>query len=695
MKTKMVTAFVAFLLVFSALAIPASATPGNFLIGQGIYDITGPAAEVRMMGYSMVDQITAGIHSRLWSRAFVIVDPGSGKRVVFVCADLGIMTQALKQQVMEKVQADPALGGLYTNGNVMLTASHTHSGPGGYSHYTTYDLSILGFIEQNFNVIRDGIYQSIAIAHTNLKPATIQIAQGDMADCGRQRSYDAYMNNPATERALYAHNTDKTMTLLKFVGDSGEEIGLVSFYALHPTSIGNTNTLISSDNKGYAEYLFERLKGADHYASNQDTFIAAFAQTNAGDVSPNVEFGYPVGGAEDYAHMYDMGTRMFDTASALYNGAAEFVEAGIDYRHKHVNFDELPVAPEWVGGQTGIQTCSAAIGMSQIAGSTEDGAGIDLAHEGMVWGSNDWPEFTLVPELQECQEEKIILLPAGDMSPFPWVPEVLPLQVFTIGNVAIAAVPFEVSTMAGRRIRETVLNRLGDGVDYVILAALANAYCSYITTTEEYALQHYEGGSNMFGPYSLNACQQELASLADALAAGTPVAPGPSPRDLRNDVVNFQTGVVFDGKYLSQEFGDCEIDANPIYNAGDVVTVQFVGGHPKNNLLTMDSYIKIEKMKDEVVEVCHEEQVGCDTIIVCEDVVTPVYDRVVATDNDPTTIYRWEREGVDRSNVIIHWTITGDIEPGQYRVHHSGHWKNGWDGSINPYEGYSSVFVVQ
>lgn len=688
-----ITGLCLMILLIAGSVPPAFASNGNFLIGAGIHDITGPAGEVGMMGYSDFDQKTSGIHMRLWSRAYVISDPSGTNRVVFVSADLCSIFQAVKQQVVEKLLADSSLGGVYTTSNVLLSANHTHSGPGGYSHYTTYDLSVLGFIEENFDVIVDGIYQSIVKAHNNLAPGSIKIAQGELDDSGWQRSYEAYMNNPASERAMYSDNTDKAMTLLKLVSDQGEEIGMINWFAVHPTNVGNTNTLITGDNKGYASYLFEKTKATDYSASK--TFVAAFAQTNSGDVSPNIYWGYP-NGVDDYDHMEIIGERQFTKAQQLYNNAGTYIQGSdVDYRHKHVNFDELSIDPEWVDGQTGVQTCSAAIGVTQTAGSMEDGTGLDFFYEGMVWGTSDWPEFTLVPELQECQEEKIILFPAGDAEPYPWVPEVLPLQIVKIGNLAIVAAPVEITTMAGRRLRSTVETKLDSTVDYVILATHANAYCSYLNTKEEYETQHYEGGSNMFGPNSLNAFQQEFAAIATALKDGTSVDAGPTPRDLRDDVINLQTGVVWDGKYSDQEFGDVETDANDSYSTTETVTVQFVGGHPKNDCMIGQTFLKIEKMTTEVVEVCTEETVGCDTVTVCEDVTTDVVEKVVATDLDPETIFEWQREGMDRSNVIIKWTIPADTEPGQYRIHHFGNWKNGWDGSINSYEGLSQVFTVQ
>ena len=126
----------------AALADPCAANQ-SFQLGAGVYDITGPAAEIGMMGYAMVDQKTAGIHQRLRSRAFVIASPCNGKRAVFVSADLGQLFQGVRQQVMEKLRA--RYGTLYTDDNVLLSATHTHSGPGGHSHYALYILTILGY----------------------------------------------------------------------------------------------------------------------------------------------------------------------------------------------------------------------------------------------------------------------------------------------------------------------------------------------------------------------------------------------------------------------------------------------------------------------------------------------------------------------------------------------------------------------
>ncbi len=167
-----------------------------------------------------------------------------------------------------------------------------------------------------------------------------------------------------------------------------------------------------------------------------------------------------------------------------------------------------------------------------------------------------WSAFRCATATSACQAEKPMILQMGTMTPYPWTPEVLPLQVVTIGNLAVVAVPFEMTTMAGRRLRQSVLAQLSSiGVNQVVIAGLSNAYAGYLVTREEYAKQDYEGASTHFGPWTLGAVQQEMDKLAAAIRTGATVPAGQAPRDLRNDQTTLQTGVVFDDKLLWVEFG--------------------------------------------------------------------------------------------------------------------------------------------
>uniref|UniRef100_A0A667H206 Neutral ceramidase n=1 Tax=Lynx canadensis TaxID=61383 RepID=A0A667H206_LYNCA len=77
------------------------------------------------------------------------------------------------------------------------------------------------------------------------------------------------------------------MIILKMVDLNGVDLGLISWFAIHPVSMNNTNHLVNSDNMGYASYLFEQEKNKG-YLPGQGPYVAAFASSNLGDVSPNI-----------------------------------------------------------------------------------------------------------------------------------------------------------------------------------------------------------------------------------------------------------------------------------------------------------------------------------------------------------------------------------------------------------------------
>lgn len=118
-------------------------------------------------------------------------------------------------------------------------------------------------------------------------------------------------------------------------------------------------------------------------------------------------------------------------------------------------------------------------------------------------------DFIKVPskEMIECQLPKAVLLAVGEIHfPLDWTPEIMPTQMFEVGNLVFVALPGEFTTMSGRRIRSDIEKLYADNGRkvHVILAGLSNTYSNYITTYEEYQLQRYEGGSTLFGPHTLD-----------------------------------------------------------------------------------------------------------------------------------------------------------------------------------------------
>ncbi|KAJ8875878.1 hypothetical protein PR048_023785 [Dryococelus australis] len=100
--------------------------------------------------------------------------------------------------------------------------------------------------------------------------------------------------------------------------------------------------------------------------------------------------------------------------------------------------------------------------------------------------------------------------------PYPWQPSIVPTQLVLIGDVAIACVPGEFTTMSGRRLRHAIKEAM-PAASRVVIAGLCNEYSSYIATPEEYEVQRYEGASTIFGPYTLPLYLQQYSSLAKSL----------------------------------------------------------------------------------------------------------------------------------------------------------------------------------
>lgn len=112
----------------------AAKDEGSFKVGVGIGDITGPAAEIMMMGYAELGQTDKGILQRIFARAFIVATDTD--RVVFVNTDTQSMGDIVKKRVVKKLQE---LYGnkVYTEQNVMLSSTHSHSSMGGYLQHGT------------------------------------------------------------------------------------------------------------------------------------------------------------------------------------------------------------------------------------------------------------------------------------------------------------------------------------------------------------------------------------------------------------------------------------------------------------------------------------------------------------------------------------------------------------------------------
>jgi len=674
----------------------------EYKVGVGMGDTTGASVEIGFMGYANAKQKGEGIHIRLWSRAYIIEDL-NGNRVVFVSVDAGMTGQLVRLEVMKRLKSK--YKGLYNDQNVCISSTHTHSGPAGYLQFVLFDITNLGFSKQNFNAMVDGIVRSIERAHDAMVPANLYINQGDLYEANINRSPYAYEFNPHQERIKYKHNTDTLMTVLKIVGANKEDIGMISWFAVHPTSMNNTNHLVSGDHKGYASQKTERLfnSAARSSSSPSRPFVAAFANSNLGDVSPNIEGPrcQDTGNRCDYAtstcsdghvqkciasgpgrDMFEstkiIGQRQADKATSLYRTATQKLSGPIFSAHQFLDMSAQKVRINATHSET---TCKPAMGMSFAAGTTDGPGEFDFT-QGSTHGNRFWLAVRNLikkptDEMIKCHGKKPILLATGECTfPYMWQPSVVDIGMIRIGTFNILAVPGEFTTMSGRRLRDRVdaIFRRQNLASTSVVAGLCNTYADYITTREEYGAQRYEGASTIFGPNTLEAYIQNFEKVATAAAAGkagVKPADQPKPANLLSKQLSFILPVVVDHAPWGVAFGENIKTPGRVYEAGQKVIVEFQSGNPRNDLMAEGTYLSVEREQD--------------------GEWTKVY-----TDNDWETKFIWKRTNAlfGWSKVIIEWSIPRTERGGSYRICHFGH-KKSLLGRLEAYSGCTKSFVVR
>lgn len=717
--------------------------PGDqYLLGVGKGDITGPVVEVNLMGYADPNQLGTGLRQRLYSRAFIVGDISNPTdRFVYLVLDTQSGDTAVRYGILSKLKEMGPEYDVYGQHNVAVTGTHSHSGPAGWLNYLLPQITSKGFDHQGYRAIVDGAILSIKRAHESLQPGYLNVGSTKVTGGNINRSLFAYMANPAEERAKYNISSDddgsvdREITLLKFQRASDmKNIGVLTWFPTHGTSMYGNNTIITGDNKGVAAYLFE--KSVARESSAAENFVAGFSQANVGDTSPNVLGAWcedgsgemcsfenstcPGDGRSGKCHARGPLFRANDsgTSSCFEIGRRQFAPAKGLY--DQLTADPVPVSGSWVksfhtfhnmsdftfqlpNGSI-ASTCPAALGYSFAAG-TSDGPGVfDFTqHDGDP--SNTSPVWKVVShflkepsdEQRACQGSKPILLDVGEVqNPYAWTPNIVDVQVFRVGQFIIVVSPGEATTMAGRRWKDavraesTVLFHDGRDPDnshapspVVVLGGPANSYTHYIATEEEYSIQRYEGASTLYGPHTLAAYINVTLGFLPFLGAQAS-SPPPQPKDSfppdnTNRSLSFITGVVRDGTPWGQEFGQVKQDVSSFYRLGNHVTATFVGANPRNNLRLEETYAAVEKLslgKD-----------GTETWVKVRD------------DSDWSLLFQWKRTSdlLATSEVQITWETNredpNEIEKGMYRLRYFGDHKS-LGGTITAFLGTSGVFTL-
>ena len=524
--------------------------------GIGRADITPPPG-LGLGGNGPEGRQARGWRTRLYARALVLQD-ARGERLALVVADLAHISALLHRRVADRLPAELGISA----DNLVLSATHTHSGPGHFYEATEFNIngsSMVGYDEKLTTFLTDQIVASIKQAAGNPLPARIAWGQRPIWGLTRNRSYEAFRRNtprwdtetppPGLDPVYAAVNPIWTMLRVDIAtdqtGSTFRPAGAYSVFAIHGTGNSSVTQLYDADIHGIVERGLERHIN-QKYGTPLSQVVHLMANGAEGDVSPDwpADSRCPLAELEPVARpegpgtptawdwrmptraaqaacitssrrfIRDIGDSLTQHAISLFETLGPSLSADVDLA---VGFTTLALRDS--ATQLGICR-DAAVGTSTAAGAEDARTrfagwkflgvlGIGLEEGGRA----------VAADPRDCQGYKRTDLVR--LTKKRGLPEYAQIGVARIGQMYLATMPVEPTTMAAARIQRGIGSALGmDWVQarrLVTVVGLSNGFLQYLTTREEYSAQTYEGGSTIYGPGESDMFTRELARLADAL----------------------------------------------------------------------------------------------------------------------------------------------------------------------------------
>ncbi len=498
-----------------------------------------------MGGYGPIGQIARGAWTRLNARA-VYFEDRNGQSLLMISTDLWSMPAMLANKVAEIVNAR---FGYISREEMIIAASHTHQSPGNFSSNPAYnelgspqagfDPDMFAFLASR---ISDAAIDAVLAARRGSKENFVELSFARTEPVSRffrNRSFEPFKLNHGYRQILRQnqdlargdkheyfpdpynyHAVDPVVRILTVRSSSPDRrvIATLAFIAVHPTVMGPALQLYSSDIFGIASHLVE-----DRLSAGAPVLIFNGAE---GDVSADwIE--------QDKPNALRLGRILAEKivdgiAVANSSGQSARINRPVDIRVSYDNFLIAGANVECcrqqgaVGESEAHKTAEQATpGVAMLAGAADGGrtlfnelGWIDGVTSRRQWGENyrgqgpKQPVFAPTVDSLSWLDLTRLLLPGG-------VQKKIPLGVYRLGDLAFVTVPFEATTMMGRRLKNGVTEKLHlDSDEKVLLIGLANDYLSYVTTPEEYEAQYYEGALTLYGAATGPLIEQRIGQLA-------------------------------------------------------------------------------------------------------------------------------------------------------------------------------------
>lgn len=545
---------------------PAPEGEPGLQAGFGRADITPPPG-VGLFGFGPEGRRARGYRHRLYARALMLQD-AAGERIAFVVADLGVISPLLHRLVAARVVQQARIGA----DRLILSATHTHAGP---SHFLSAKLlnengsSVAGFDSVMVEFLAQRIASALSEAAADLRRARAAWAMVPVWGFTRNRSYDAFMLNtpqpslpsppPGMQLDERHRAVDPTWTMLRvdlLDPDDGiyRPAGALSIFAIHGTANPSVNDLFDGDIQAPVQRGLERhIDGLNNISGGfRAHAVHLFANGTVGDVSPvwpeisrcpppKLRRGRRPGGPRRPPAPEEWQPAPPERIALCLIAARDFIDSTGDSLTAHAIaiFDslgsrlrgDLRIARAFRtlrlrGASAPDALCEPRVGSATLIGADD---GYTRFHKWRLLGfipvGLEQGGSAIDTEARGCHREKRVAFGflglAGVIIGKHGLPEVAQLTVVRVGEMLIAAVPAEMTVGAGAEVKDSMRHAgeaVGITADSIAIIGLANGDLRYITTSDEYKAQRYEGASTLYGPESAAVLAKEFGRLMTELA---------------------------------------------------------------------------------------------------------------------------------------------------------------------------------
>ncbi|MHB8137434.1 MAG: neutral/alkaline non-lysosomal ceramidase N-terminal domain-containing protein [Smithellaceae bacterium] len=484
----------------------------SLLAGVGRADIT-PQPGMPMAGYSANANYGKGFRTRLYARV-IYLKPLNTRPVALVQCDLLTGSELVHRRVAELVarKTDLDLGG------IMISGTHTHSGPGNLSGSNFYLMNTAnagGLDVKFFDFVTGQIAAAVIDAYQSRRPARIATGSTEVYGFTRNRSISAYRANrnadPGKARDIRkAVNPMMHMVRVDCLdAGSGAYVpaGALTSFSIHGTTVPSQNTLYNADVFAYMERELEWEIARKYRTAG---FVHAVVNGTHADNAPDI-----ICGGEGYKESRRLGVGLGGKAIELFNSLAGNLRADIKIQSAIREID-------YYQNNTidGITICdSPRVGSTLLAGAGDGGPTPILNRLPFFKeGSKRWI-FT-----NGCHgNRRIALWPLQSLIlPKDEFPHRITFQAIRLGDMVLLPLPYEVTMESGRRITEACRQSAQEGGmsanTNCVVVSVSNGYTGYCTTPEEYAEQRYEAGHTLYGPNTNPFIAAQAAKVVGDLA---------------------------------------------------------------------------------------------------------------------------------------------------------------------------------